>query len=247
MHIWSQSKVSWQLISNFLDWMFQPVTSFITTLAFSTTNQIILLANLRFKQLCQVLSAIVHPRQLLLQAGFPLNMEQSGVGSASKVPGQWMRFVLRLDARAVWHIRGVLLWLLQRPYLRFLPCPYPTVGTIEAWKLQADSMVRSGALARRHLRSALIKGAFTIGNLQECCHLRNRLGMALSFLEDPVLAGMMLAKGAKGLRTTLRHEAIKEAKSEALAAQKAGKQEEQARELTVFQHSRRTFFDLQPC
>lgn len=55
--------------------------------------------------------------------------------------------------------------------------------------------------------------------------------MALSFLEDPVLAGMMLAKGAKGLRTTLRHEAIKEAKSEALAAQKAGKQEEQAREL----------------
>ena len=140
-------------------------------------------------------------------------------------------FVMRLDARVVWHIRGVLLWLLQRPYLRYLPCPYPTVGTIEGWKLQADSMVRSGAYPRRHLRAALIKGAFTMGNLQECCHLRNRLGLSLSFLEDPVLTGMMLAKSAKGLRTTIRNEAVKEAKAAASAAQKAGNREELAREL----------------
>ena len=54
--------------------------------------------------------------------------------------------VLRLGHRAVWHVRGMLLWLLQRPYLRYAPFPYPSVSTVSQRQLQAEQMVVSGAV-----------------------------------------------------------------------------------------------------
>ena len=37
-------------------------------------------------------------------------------------------------SRALWHVHGMLLWLLQRPALRYVPFPYPSVGTVSQWK-----------------------------------------------------------------------------------------------------------------
>ena len=104
------------------------------------------------------------------------------------------RLFLRRIARAKWHIKGVLLWLLQRPYLRFLPLPYPSVSLVTSWTLQAESMVSRGILPRRFFE----KCSFTAANLSEATWLWNRLGLQMSFLEDPVLEGMMAAEAPVG-------------------------------------------------
>ena len=88
--------------------------------------------------------------------------------------------------RAVWHAFGQLLWLVQRPYLRFLPYPYQSTSSPIVWAEQADSMVKSGAYARRHFRRAKINKAFTQVNMHECMQLRNRMGIEHCFVEDPV-------------------------------------------------------------
>ena len=85
----------------------------------------------------------------------------------------------------------------------------------QAWNLQAQSMVANGALSRRHYRQALHNKAFTVMNLQDCCHLRDRMGLKHAFLEDPILAGMMAARATKGLSAQIKRQAALEAKREA--------------------------------
>ena len=74
-----------------------------------------------------------HRRHLLrgvLLQGVPVTMDLKlpyASNSSQVNTGRWGRFVSRLQARAQWHIRGVLLWLLQRPGLRYVPMPYPSV------------------------------------------------------------------------------------------------------------------------
>ena len=45
-------------------------------------------------------------------------------------PQRWRRMVMWLKERAMWAAKGVLLWLLQRPYLRWLPLPYPATASL---------------------------------------------------------------------------------------------------------------------
>lgn len=137
--------------------------------------------------------------------------------------------MLRVSHRAVWHIRGMLLWLLQRPYLRFAPFPYPSVNTVNQWCLQSEQMVASKALPRRHAERALRKKTFTQGNLSELTWFRNRLGLKLAFMEDPLLVGMMAAKQLKGAASTMKKAAVEDAKKAAEEAQKAGQVEEAVR------------------
>lgn len=66
-------------------------------------------------------------------------------------PYRWRRFVLRLVDRVIWHWHGLLLWLVQRPSLRYLPYPYPAVATVKDWLLQAEAMTHGSALSSRHL------------------------------------------------------------------------------------------------
>ena len=139
-------------------------------------------------------------------------MESKG---PSKCDQKWTRMVVRAAARQIWHAFGQLLWLVRRPSTRYLPYPYPTVGNISAWNLQAQSMVASGALSRRHYRQALHNKAFTVGNLQDCCHLRDRMGVKHAFLEDPISVGMMAARASKGMSSQIKRQAALEAKREA--------------------------------
>ena len=79
----------------------------------------------------------------------------------------WRRMCLRLFDRARWHVHGLLLWLLQRPSLRYVPFPYPSVKTVDQWNLQADQMVLSRAASHRHVLRARQARAFTAKNLQD--------------------------------------------------------------------------------
>ena len=115
---------------------------------------------------------------------------------------RWSRFLQRLRARAQWHIGGVLLWLLQRPSLRYVPLPFPSVSTVAAWKLQAENMVQRGTLARRHHERAL--PSLTASRLVEASWLRDRLGLRLSFLEDPLVDGMLAAGASTGRGKSLK-------------------------------------------
>lgn len=147
------------------------------------------------------------------------------------IVSKWRRLLSRMAERLVWHACGVRLWLLRRPYLRFLPFPYPTVSSVAQWKLQAESMVVNKALAQRHFERALKSQAFTMGNLGECGWLRNRLGTKLSFLEDPILVGMLAARSQKGMTLRIKKEVQQEALKEAAAVRAKGEHMEAAREL----------------
>ena len=81
---------------------------------------------------------------------------------------------------------------------------HASVGSPEQWRTQAESMVSSRALA--HFGStALSQSPSTslLPNLAECCFLRNRMGLELSFLEDPLLMGMMACRTAKGMSSRI--------------------------------------------
>ena len=60
-------------------------------------------------------------------------------------------------------------------------------------RTQGTSMAKDGSMPRRWMD----KGNYTIANLGERSWLRDRLGMAYSFLEDPRLDGMMAARRGK--------------------------------------------------
>lgn len=46
-------------------------------------------------------------------------------------PYRWRRLTLRLLGRVVWRWHGVLLWLLSRAFLRYLPFPYPAISNVK--------------------------------------------------------------------------------------------------------------------
>ena len=62
--------------------------------------------------------------------------------------------LLRVQQRAMWHLQGIVLWLVQRPGLRFLPFPYPSVRSCADWAQQVESMKTDSIWPRRHLRLA---------------------------------------------------------------------------------------------
>lgn len=144
---------------------------------------------------------------------------------------RWSRMWSRMRRRAEWHIQGVMLWLLQRPWLRFVPMPYPSISNVPQWKLQAESMVSNKCLPLAHYRKAISADRFNAGNLNAAAWLRNRLGTKLAFLEDPIVEGMLAAKAAKGANTRLRAAQRQQAQEEAAQAVKEGRELEAVRSL----------------
>ena len=126
-------------------------------------------------------------------------------------PYRWRRFVLRLVDRVIWHWHGLLLWLVQRPFLRYLPYPYPAVATVKDWLLQAEAMTHGSALSSRHLLRGQANGAFTAANLVAMSRFRDRVGWQAAFLEDGVMQGLLLARGRRGQSQRIKAAAIQEA------------------------------------
>ena len=130
--------------------------------------------------------------------------------------------VQRIFVRSGWHIQSLLLWLLQRPSLRWVPIPYPATSTKpKAW----------WATARRHWIRAQQVCGFTMQNLREGISLRNRMGFKLAFLDLPLLMGMLAARASKGMASKIRSEAIQEAKREAEKVKDTSMQQVAVREL----------------
>ena len=145
--------------------------------------------------------------------------------------GKWRRMIIRLRERAIWAAKGLCLWLLQRPYLRFLPLPYPSTPSIEKWKHQAREQVTAGTLPRRYLDFANRNGRFTMQNMGECIHLRSRLGLMTAFCEDPHLQGMVAALPVKGLASKIQKQVKEEAMASASRAEAEGSREAEARSM----------------
>ena len=145
------------------------------------------------------------------------------------VQGRWQRLMNRMVQRRAWHDNGILLWVLQRPSLRFLPCPYPNVSNCKDWALQVESMQNQKIWPAAHLRRALRK--MDASALSECLWLRDRLGFRMAFLEDPMIGNILLLQGFRGQKSAIHREAMKHAKEIAEKQRKSGKEMEYVKEL----------------
>ena len=173
-------------------------------------------------------------RHRLLQAHLgrvPMPREGCLPGNVAKAVQRWSRMLMRLQRRALWHAHGVLLWLLRRPFLRFLPVPYPSVTRVDQWILQAEQMVASHVWPKRWIAKSKSAGGFVMNNLSELAGFRSRLGMKLSFLEDPLLQGMLAARHLKGAQNAMKRAVMEDAKKQAAEEAAAGRTKEAIRTL----------------
>ena len=144
-------------------------------------------------------------------------MEQNGPQAAQKVP------MARARSSSVVGAKGLLaLCALSIPlgvHMRGLD------GAGKQDGFQGRSM------SQRHHERAVITNAFTAANLAECIWLRNRVGIKVAFMEDPILDGMLAAKASKGTAQAVRREAYAEAQKQAQILAAQDRLQEAAREL----------------
>lgn len=161
----------------------------------------------------------------------PVDLMLGSLGENFKeaVVQRWRRMVARLHDRRLWHFHGILLWLLQRPGLRFLPCPYPTVKSCKDWALQVESMSSQKIWPARHLKLAL--KAMTPARLSECLFFRDRIGFELAFLEDQVMGNILLVRNMRGQKAAIHKEAMLEAQREARQVAQSDQRDETIRSL----------------
>ena len=95
----------------------------------------------------------------------------------------WRRFLLRIEQRALWHARGVLLWLV--PHLRKLPAPWPGTQT-----------------AKQYLEQPGGKN-ITPKVFEELCALRSKIGLRRSFVQSETVL-MALRIGFRHREPTLQ-------------------------------------------
>lgn len=95
----------------------------------------------------------------------------------------------------------LLLWLLQRPQLRYAPFPYPSVSHVKQWEDQAVSMTlqKPKAITHFHWQRGRVNKVYTTKNLLELGQIRNRVGFQFAFMEDVLLQGTLAARAMKGL------------------------------------------------
>lgn len=136
---------------------------------------------------------------------------------------------LHLFERALWAAQGVLLWLARRPQLRWAPLPWPSVETLPQWRLQAEAMVSHRSLPRRHLERG--REHFNAKALAELTWLRNRIGLKMAFLEDPLLEGMLAARANRGARNKIKTMIFQEEQAKAREIEAAGDRHQAARQL----------------
>lgn len=119
-----------------------------------------------------------------------------------------------------------MLWLVQRPFLRFLPVPLPVVTNAEEWKTQLKDMVRRKVWPKRWLPKA--QEVMSLLHLQEAQMLRNRMGLEEAFMEDEAV--MFGIKALKKPPRARKQAALVQATHQAIA-ELDGRKEELAREL----------------
>jgi hypothetical protein len=115
--------------------------------------------------------------------------------------------------------------------LRYLPFPYPSVSTVQAWILQGETMVAQQVLPACHHGEALKLQRYTAKNLIELQRFRDRIGWRMAFVEDSLLSGFLLTRTMKSQKMKLKEDAIKEMKDQAEAESQSVDREQLARQL----------------
>ena len=156
-------------------------------------------------------------------------MDVKQTKTPQQVTLRWSRLFCRLVDRRQWHDHGIWLWLLQRPGIRFLPCPYPNVKNCGDWKLQIESMKVQKVWPALHLTRAIQKVHPSL--LAECLFLRDRLGFEMAYLEDPMVGNILMVRSMKGQKAAIQREAMKHTKAEAQLVAKSKEKEEAIRAL----------------
>ena len=97
----------------------------------------------------------------------------------------WRRFLLRIEQRALWHARGVHLWLVRRPHLRKLPAPWPGTQSAKQYLEQPGGKI------------------ITPKVFEELCALRSKIGLRRSFVQSTTVL-MALRIGFRHREPTLQ-------------------------------------------
>lgn len=146
---------------------------------------------------------------------------------------RWVRMAHRAAARAMWHISGLLLWVLRR-----LDDPCCAMCHIRTLQLGTQSNVGAAgrdddgeSWTKRHLARAKQLQALTAQNLANARWLRDRLGWEHSFVEGSMLLGMLSARSSKKFSAKIKAAALAESQQEADKNAAQGKQEEAVRSL----------------
>jgi len=105
------------------------------------------------------------------------------------------------------------------------------VGTLKDWGSQMSQMLEAGAITKRCVQKVKSDKLMTSEALRDCCWLRDRLGLRVAFMEDPILPGLMAARGAKGLATKIKEAASREEKEKAKQLREKGQHLQAVREL----------------
>jgi hypothetical protein len=79
---------------------------------------------------------------------------------------QSRRMALGLEMTRRWHWQGLMLWLIQRPHIRFLPFPLSMVSKVEDWKQQLMDAVKRRTWPKSWLQKAASK--MTMVHLRDC-------------------------------------------------------------------------------
>ena len=95
----------------------------------------------------------------------------------------------------------------------------------------SQKQVKDKVQSYRHVDKACRQGKFNLKNLGDCVHLRQRLGLQVSFIEDPLVEGMVMGMAAKGLNSKIRRAVQEEAVEQAKKLNSEAKREAEARTL----------------
>jgi hypothetical protein len=131
---------------------------------------------------------------------------------------RWSRMLVRLLLRKRWHYQGLLVWLIQRPFLRFLPTLLPMVST-------AVDMVKRRTWPKLWL--SRVQHLFTVVHLNAIT-LRSRMGLLESFMEDEAVTFRLQAVKT---RSRARQQAALVEETHRAVAALDGHREELARRL----------------
>ena len=93
---------------------------------------------------------------------------------------------------------------------------------MQAWNQQMDQMCEAGVMSKGQLRRIRNQENMNGGTLKDCSWLRDRLGIKTAFLEDPILRGLLAARGSKGLATRIKAAVTKEEVEKARAKRDKG-------------------------
>ena len=106
----------------------------------------------------------------------------------------WPRFAARVRLRSLWRWQGLLLWLVQRPWLRYFPLPFPQTTDLEDYEnSQLAACNRTELVGTARARKVGLAEVF-----KDLLFLRSKMGAYLSWrFHSKIWAIILVGKSKK--------------------------------------------------